>query len=626
MSSEAPVPNAEPKGAGKAGKAGPPPAPKGAGKGPPPPAKGSGKGKGPPMMPGGAVARLPEASGPKLRPLFWSVVNQVSPDSVFSDLCEPAPFDKGMLERQFTIADSRTPMSCKSANGAGSRSGSEEPRKRLRVLDDRSSQMLAIAFRRLPPPDQLAEMVDSLEDFPEGITSEGVIALHSAMSEHKEAVEQIRLVVTNPDAMAQLDMPEKFLLRLSSVPSCSVKLACGKLIVGSAKELTDLRMNGQKVGVCCQEIRKSKLLQKWISTSFAVGNMLNRGTSRSGVRAVVLPESLLKLEELRGCAPSDDGGDAEKDKGPSALDFVAQALVDQEGVKEGQYLREVESLLAKARAAASVSLEETQTNCRQVNAEASEARKGLADLQVPDVPLSPGMARMVERVGTICEEASLAVCIAEKAKDQLAKAQAWSSCKGKVNSNDWFASWVQLLELLPRALGRAEEAKVRRLALEEAARLAQEEAAAAEAARKARERPPLAETNEDPLRRRFQENLEMVKSALEKKSPAKSPGVKKSPAKSPEVLRDLGVPRHYPKENFTEASQNRSSNLGGRSGPKVRDDEAKMDSIDWDAVNKLSEQQGLLQENQQPEAKKPCYKPSRASISAMWDQENSAFF
>jgi len=568
------------KGAGKGGK-GVPPA-KGLGKGMPPPPMGKGgPAKGPPMMPGGALSRPVnrEAMGPKLRPLFWASVNQVPPESVWADLVEPAPFDKALLERQFALADSRTPTSLMS------RSASDEPRKRVRVFDDRTSQMLAIAFNRLPPPEQVAQMVDSLEDFPDGLTSEAVLALHNAVSEHGEAVEQIRLVATNQETIAQLDVPERFLLRLSSVAFCNVKLACGALIVGSAKELMDLRLSGQKVGVCCQDLRKSKLLQKCISTSLAVGNFLNRGTARSGCRGVVLPEALLKLEELRGgttADPSGDGGDKEK-SGLSVLDFVAQALVNEEGANEDDLRMEAERLLANARAASSVSLEETEASCRKISAEATKVRQA-----VGEVPTSPGLARMIQRVDSICKEATLANEIARKAKEQLAKTQLWSCCKGVVKSDTWFTSWTQLLELLPRALVRAQQAKAKRLVQEEAEREAERQ-------RLLLERPPLSDVNsmfpppaaEDPAKKRARDLQATCLSLVHKLSPSKDA---------------IMTP---------DGSQKQASRTS-RANKVARDDEARIDNIDWSKVNQHN---AMLQDSSNDPIK-------RRSASSFNDKEN----
>lgn len=157
-----------------------PSVPKAPGKAPPPKAKG--KAAPPPKR--GACAG-PEAIGPKLRPLFWTSVTEIPPDSVFAKLVLPAPFDTKLLEQQFALTESRSASSKRDL-------AEPEQRKRLRVLDDRTSRNLAIVFSRLPPAEQLASMLDTFEGFPEELPSEAVLAMNSAMLEQKEAVDQIR--------------------------------------------------------------------------------------------------------------------------------------------------------------------------------------------------------------------------------------------------------------------------------------------------------------------------------------------------------------------------------------------------------------------------------------------------
>ena len=43
-----------------------------------------------------------------------------------------------------------------------------------------------------------------------------------------------------------------------------------------------------------RRLKSSTLVQSFVSTSLAVGNVMNRGTSRQEARAVVLPEALLR--------------------------------------------------------------------------------------------------------------------------------------------------------------------------------------------------------------------------------------------------------------------------------------------------------------------------------------------
>jgi hypothetical protein len=353
----------------------------------------------------------------------------------------------------------------------------------------------------------------------------------------------------------------------------------------------DLRLSGQKVGVCCQELRKSKLLQKCMSTALAVGNFLNRGTARSGVRGVVLPESLLKMEELRGGSLTDSVEDRlDKDKaGGSLLDFVAQAIVNEKGSNIGDLQKDAENLLAKARAAAGVALEETHSSCRQVNAEATKALEALREVPVSSCP---GVSRMMQRVERVYEEAVLAVDIAQKAQDQLAKAQTWSCCKSKVKSNEWFSSWVQFLELLPRALARAQEAKVR---AEAAAHLARQEPEPA--LEEQVQRSPLSDVNvEDPGKRRHRE----ICSAL-----------------APMVHAALAPTKKSPKKSVPEAVLQAQPEASSRGRSKVQDDDARIDDIDWSKLNQMR------QESQHDPVKRHS---ESANCTSFDNKENSAYF
>lgn len=379
--------------------------------------------------------------------MFWTAVAQVPPESVWAELGEPAPFDNARLERQFALAEPRSAAVAKSVANQG-RATSQEPRKRVRVLDDRTSQLLAIAFNKLPPPEQLAMAVDTQDDFPDGVSQEGVVALHAAASEQCEVVEQLRQLGILELDIAQLDLPERYLWLLSSAPARVARIAGAALLLGPARELGDARIGVERVLACCRELRRSSLLRKCICTGLALGNCLNTGTARSNARAVVLPHSLLKLEELRGTR--DDAGSGGETKAPSLLDFLVQALVDEAGAKHPTELRaEAEALLAMARAAKAVSLEEAEASCREASNAATKAIKGLAE-----VSLGAG-GTLSMRVQQVFEEAGTTMGLVERAKGELAATQQWSSAKPKLTGEDWFGSWALFFEQLVAALARA---------------------------------------------------------------------------------------------------------------------------------------------------------------------------
>jgi len=138
-------------------------------------------------------------------------------------------------------------------------------------------------------------------------------------------------------------------------------------------------------------------------------------------------------------------------KGPSVLDFVVQALLNEPGARSLDVLREeCGALLPTVRAAQNVSLDESEASCRKVVAEAARAWQLLAE-----VPNSPGVNRVAETVCTIRQDAGRAMSTLAKGKDALTKAFAWSSVKAGVKSDEWFTGWVLFLEQLSQALLRA---------------------------------------------------------------------------------------------------------------------------------------------------------------------------
>jgi len=438
----------------------------------------AGKGGGSPFL-GSRTARGHEETGPKLRPLFWTVTRQLESESVWAKIGEAPPFDRALLEKQFVLTAPRTAvngvpgtlMARSASRDTGIGDGATGERKqRVRVLDDRTSRLLEIAFRKLPAPIQLAKMVDRLDNFPEGLPNEAVLALHGALQEQQEAIDQIRQLSVAAGDILQLDVPERYLWVLGQVPSCSAKVACGALIVNTAGELQDLRRSGEKVSSCCQALRSSELLRRCLSTTLAVGNLLNRGTSRAGAQGVVLPEALLKLDELRGVNESEDATpNGEGPRGPSVLDFITQALVDAasrnpSGTPSGspnattaaiclERLREeAEWLLKKARGAQSVPLEEAENNCRKLSTEARGAQQSLAEVREK----SAGCIRMAEKVRKTCDEAKRASDEILTAKEEVTRTLVWSSVRdSKVKSSDWFAQWGQFLDQLLKSLTRA---------------------------------------------------------------------------------------------------------------------------------------------------------------------------
>lgn len=438
---------------------------KAAGKGPPRAPKGKGRGAGPPCSAAatgatGASAAARRPDEPKLRPLFWQTLQQVPPESVWSGLTAPVSFDTQLLQRRFALADVARCGTGRSVPGAKGHAGQgdPEPRKKLRVLDDRTSQLLAISFNKLPPAEQLTRVLDTLEAFPEGLSPEALMALQSAFVEQREAVEQLRQLQVNEADLTQLDLPERYLWVLGHYPLAAAKIAAGALLVGLAHELPELRTACERVQTAGQRLRSSTLVKTCISTCLAVGNVMNRGTARDGARAVILPDGLLKLDELKGA----QGGDGSSQF--SLLDFVSEAIVMEAALlrgKEAQMELHQEALHLRdtLHAARGVCLSEAGANCEKI----SQAAKAALEALQAQMPLAAGammpepredlqrLALRVKKIGLDAKETSEQVA---KTKRELKQEMEWFSAKANLSSGDWWSSWVQFLELLAQAILR----------------------------------------------------------------------------------------------------------------------------------------------------------------------------
>ncbi|CAE7018099.1 FH3 [Symbiodinium sp. KB8] len=382
------------------------------------------------------------------RPLFWQTVGNVPDESIWSRICKPVPFDAALLERRFALTETRAAITRKGASGNPS---GDEARRKVRVLDDRTSQLLAIAFNKLPPAEHFAQTVESLDAFPEGLPPEALIALHAASVDQKEAVEQLRHMDIPESDILQLDVPERYLWVLANRPLCTAKVACGALMFGLAPELPELGLACERVITACTALRTSELISQCISTCLAVGNAMNRGTARDGARAVVLPDGLLKLEELRG------NNEADGVSGQSLLDFVAEAIVleavCQSNTREqqAQLRTETWNLRESVRAAQGVCIQEAETNCQRVCLAASRAHFGLA----PYLP-EPSVGSIAVKVSSICEEAQTTSQRIAAAKEDLKSTMCWLSAKPSTSPSEWLGNWVQFLDQLTSAIERVQ--------------------------------------------------------------------------------------------------------------------------------------------------------------------------
>jgi hypothetical protein len=349
------------------------------------------------------------------------------------------------------------------------------------MLDNKTWQNLAIAFSRLAQkPELLLKTLQTLENFPEFLKPEELKTLAEFESDEGKA-KAIQVVQKWDNPIEQLDIPERILWILGRVPHLHAKLQCGMLVVGHVREqVAEARLSAERVSTFCHHIRSSTFLRKCISISLLFGNVLNTGTNRANAVGVVLPEALLRLEDLRASKGSSD--DVLQDgRELTCLDFVAEALItarldaDSKNSTAGGStekpvgcilpdsclqrkngadccLAEAEQLLKVARPClwGPVSLEEASSNTANANAKAASARALLST-----VPVTPEVTRLGERVRVICDEAIAASNAVTTAKNDLLNLKKWSTTKDGVKTDEWFKDWELFFNHLLRALDRA---------------------------------------------------------------------------------------------------------------------------------------------------------------------------
>lgn len=149
-----------------------------------------------------------------------------------------------------------------------------------------------------------------------------------------------------------------------------------------------------------------------------------------------------------------------RSKGPTLLDFVAQALVEESAVAGSLFgkafsasvedlQRETQELRAKALEANKVDVDEAERVCREVCAASSKASKALAPISA-----HPDVARLAQRVQEVCYDAAEVTQLVKRSREELNSAQLWSAVKTQVKGSDWFSAWALFFEQLSGAFSR----------------------------------------------------------------------------------------------------------------------------------------------------------------------------
>merc|ERR1711874_517904 len=107
-------------------------------------------------------------------------------------------------------------------------------------------------------------MLDTLEGFPDTMPERAVSALHGAATKHRVDVQKVIDLKVKGCDLEKLDLPERYLWVLGSVPYAPIKVASGAFLVDLAPELDGIDNHAKVLRGGCVALRESKVLEKCI--------------------------------------------------------------------------------------------------------------------------------------------------------------------------------------------------------------------------------------------------------------------------------------------------------------------------------------------------------------------------
>lgn len=167
----------------------------------------------------------------------------------------------------------------------------------LKVLDDRKSQNLAIAFRHMPSPQVVMEAVSAVDTAV--MKGEQIVRLCAEVPS-EALVESMRKKEDEcpPDAEIFWDLPEQYLLALAVVPDSREILTIWSFSHSTSDLLGDLpaHLENLRSGMDC--LLNSVALRRVLGLMLAVGNRCNANTPRGDASGFSL-ESLYLFDEMK---------------------------------------------------------------------------------------------------------------------------------------------------------------------------------------------------------------------------------------------------------------------------------------------------------------------------------------
>ncbi|KAF4655496.1 hypothetical protein FOL47_009407 [Perkinsus chesapeaki] len=284
------------------------------GKAPLPSPPGMKNGKAPPPTPLKAAIKMGPPVAP-LRPLFWTSVPMGPRDRLQNNFWKSVKQGSKLIdedtipwcaeyvdenELQATFGQNATKASSsKLSSGRPGSAPALHRRKVLKLLDDKRSHILAIAFRPLPSPDKLLHIIASGDV--SALTGAQLTMLADEVPTPDEAEELAAMEIRAEQEgnTALWDTPEQYLVALSSAKDTKSVLkawAFGANVRDGL--LSDARDQLEALNAACQAMKESKELVDLVRVMLSIGNRVNANTARGGAEILSM-DSLLRFDNVR---------------------------------------------------------------------------------------------------------------------------------------------------------------------------------------------------------------------------------------------------------------------------------------------------------------------------------------
>jgi hypothetical protein len=188
----------------------------------------------------------------------------------------------------------------------------------MKVLDDRKTQNLAIAFRKFPEPEAVMEAIVSVDTTK--LSGEQVALLLQEFPSPDLCSEIERVENSHPeeeDHLFEWDRPEQYLLVLACIHNCKNILTVWSFAVNHHSKVEgdcggEFELSLQTVGptgstvrqqladfiAACEAVCNSTTLRSFLAVLRQVGNRMNFNTPRGNARGVAL-ESILQFDDVK---------------------------------------------------------------------------------------------------------------------------------------------------------------------------------------------------------------------------------------------------------------------------------------------------------------------------------------